>query len=109
MPSSSDVEDNKIISAIGYISVLCLIPLLMAKDSPFAQFHAKQGVVLFIAEVIVFILNGILAFIPFLGWLVALVLNIGVVVFAIWGIIKALQGEKWEMPILGPYAKKLKL
>ncbi len=106
---SSDVEDNKVIAAIGYITVLCLVPLMMAKDSPFAQHHAKQGLVLFIAEVVIFFLNGILAFIPIIGWLVAVVLNVGVVVLALMGIMKSLQGEKWEMPLLGQYAKKIKI
>lgn len=105
----SDVDDNKVIAAIGYISILCLIPLMMAKESPFAQFHAKQGLVLFIVEVIVFFLNGILAFIPVLGWLVAVVINLGVLALALLGIYKALQGEKWEMPLLGSYAKQLKI
>ncbi len=105
----SDVEENKVIAAIGYISVLCLVPLFMAKESPYAQFHAKQGVVLFIAEVIMFFLNGILAFIPVIGWLVAVVLNLGLLALAVMGIYQALQGVKWEMPVLGPYAKKLKI
>jgi len=106
---SQDIEDNKAIAAIGYLSILCLIPLLMAKDSPFAQFHAKQGLVLFIAEVVVFFLNGFLALIPFIGWFAMVVLNIALLLLALAGLIKAYNGEKWEMPILGAYAKKLNI
>ena len=44
--SSKDVEENKAMAAIGYLGILFLIPLLANKDSPFAQYHAKQGMVL---------------------------------------------------------------
>ncbi len=47
-----DVEENKIMAVIAYFGILCLIPLLAKKDSPYAQFHAKQGLVLFITGII---------------------------------------------------------
>ena len=47
-----DVENNKVIAAIGYIWILCLVPLFLRRRSAFAQFHAKQGLVLFILEII---------------------------------------------------------
>lgn len=96
-------------AAIGYVFILCFIPLLMAKDSAFAQYHAKQGLVLFIVEIVIMIISNILVFIPVLGWFVMMVLNLAVVILSIIGILKALEGEMWEMPVLGQYAKKLKL
>ncbi len=104
-----DVNDNKALAAIGYVFILCFIPLLMAKDSKYAQFHAKQGLVLFIVEVILMVVSNILIFIPILGWFVMMVLYLAVVVASIVGILKALEGEMWEMPVLGDYAKKLKI
>ena len=41
MGDPKDVEENKLIAAVGYLGILFLIPLLAKKDSPFAQFHAK--------------------------------------------------------------------
>jgi uncharacterized membrane protein len=32
--------------AIGYISFLCVLPLVLLRDSKFAQFHGKQALVL---------------------------------------------------------------
>lgn len=108
-PEKADVEKTKVVAAIGYISILCFIPLLLERDSKYAQFHAKQGIVLLVVEVAIFLLSGVLAFIPVLGWLVLMILNISVVVLAIMGIIKALDGELWEMPVLGQYAKKINI
>ncbi|EKD47008.1 MAG: hypothetical protein ACD_66C00259G0004, partial [uncultured bacterium] len=43
-----DIEDNKVLAALSYIFILCFVPLLLARDSKFAQYHAKQGLVLFV-------------------------------------------------------------
>ncbi|MBT3230546.1 DUF4870 domain-containing protein [Candidatus Uhrbacteria bacterium] len=104
-----DVDDNKALAALGYVFILCFIPLLMAKDSKFAQFHAKQGLVLFIVEVVLMVVSNILIFIPILGWFVMMIAYLAVTIAAIAGILKALEGEMWEMPVLGDYAKKLKI
>lgn len=99
-----DIEENKVIAAIGYLGILFLVPLLLKKESKFALFHAKQGLVLFIVEVILMILGWIpiLSFLVFLIW-------IGVVVLIVMGIVQALQGQYWKMPLLGDYAEKIKI
>lgn len=96
-----DVEENRVIAAIGYIWILCLVPLFLKRNSQFAQFHAKQGLVLFVAE----IFGWLIYWIPLIGWL----LGIFVLLMAIMGIMSALQGRYWEMPILGKYARKINL
>lgn len=100
-----DIEKNKAMAVLSYIGILCLIPLLAAKESKFAQFHAKQGLVLFLAEIVV----GILYAIPvinvvmfFIGW----ILYILVLILAIMGIVYTLQGKYWKMPVLGGLAEK---
>ena len=98
---SKDIEENKSIAAIGYIWILCFIPLLLKRDSKFAQFHAKQALVLFIVEVIV----GFIVWVPFIGW----ILGLAVLVLAIMGILQALQGNYWEMPLIGQFAKKFNI
>lgn len=92
-----DIEENKVVAAIGYLGILCLIPLLTKKDSPFAQAHAKQGVVVAI--------GWVLWWVPVIGWLLTLPL---LVVMAI-GIIQALSGKFWEIPVLYDLSKKINL
>ena len=101
---SKDVEQNKAIAAIGYLGILFLIPLLAAKNSPFAQYHAKQGLVLFIFGIIV----SAVGVIPFLGWVVASVGGILVLILFIMGIINALGGQMKPLPVIGSYAEKFK-
>lgn len=103
-----DIGETKVLAAIGYISILCLVPLLLARESKYAQYHAKQGLVLFVVELVVMFVSMIFGWIPVIGWLAVFVMYISVLILAIVGIIKALQGEMWEMPLIGKYAKTLK-
>ena len=90
-----DIADNKVYAILSYIWILFLVPLLAAKESKFARFHANQGLVLFIVSIIV----GILAFIPVIGWLLGIVTFI----LAVIGIINAAQGKAKELPIIGKF------
>lgn len=97
---NNKVSDDRVFATMSYLWALCLIPLLMKRGNAFIQGHAKQGFLLFLFEIVMWVLM----FIPplyFIGMLVA-------VVFSIIGILHALQGKEWEMPVLGVYAKKLK-
>ncbi|MFA6255056.1 MAG: hypothetical protein WC675_03415 [Patescibacteria group bacterium] len=94
--SQLNPQEKKIWAAVGYLWILSLVALAARKDNDFVRFHASQGALLFVISVVFW-------FIPGLGWL----LNIVVGIAAIVGIIKALQGEKWELPIVGGWAKGL--
>lgn len=121
--SEKDINDGKPLAAVGYFP-LCgmptfLIPMLAAKENPFAQYHAKQAAVLYIAGfaggVVVLMINvilGILASVSgvsalgCLGTLLYLPL-LGLFVLMVIGIINALQGQAKEIPLLGQYSSKL--
>src|SRR3989338_1141983 len=97
-------KDARILAAIGYLWILCLLPLLGRRESEFAQFHGKQGLVLTIASFIVWLV----AWVPVVGWIIGFFGTIGLLVLAVTGIQKAMQGQYWEMPVLGKYAKQIK-
>lgn len=105
----SDIEENKLIAFIGYFWLLCLVPLLAKKDSPYAQFHGKQGLALAIAVTIWWVASWILGLIPVLGWIIIVLGNI--VLFVLWliGIINALSGKTNKLPIIGDLAEKIKI
>lgn len=98
---AKDIEANKVMAALSYLSILVLIPLLTKKNSKFVQTHAKQGLALFIVEVIV----TFIVWIPFIGWLAALL----VLIVSLWGFIVALQGKFQAIPGLYDLAKKLNI
>ena len=103
--ATKEIDDNKVIAAIGYLGILCLIPLLAKKDSAFAMHHGKNGLVLLIAWLILWVGN----IIPVLGQIIWVLGSLVLLVMVIIGISRALAGEKWDMPVLGQYTDKIKL
>lgn len=98
---TKDIDDNKLMAALSYVGVLCLIPLLGMKNSRFAQENAKQGLLLFL----VWIAGSLVFWFPLFGWLAA----IAVFVVNVIAFLKCLQGEFWEIPLLGQYRSKINL
>ncbi len=90
-----DIEDNKGIAVLSYVWILFLVPLLSKKESKFAQANAKQGMVLFVAELIC-------AIIPVVGW----ILGVVALVFAIIAIVNTLEGKYWKIPVLHDLSQK---
>lgn len=100
---AKDAADNKWVALLGYFGILFLIPLLASPDSKFARFHANQGLVLFLACVVMEIASGIVGWIPVLGWLAALAINVALIALAIMGMVNAYNGKAKELPIIGKF------
>lgn len=109
MEKNNDVENNKVMGILAYLGPLVFVPMFAAKDSPFARFHANQGLVLFIAEGAYTILEIILGIIFYaiswtLGSIMGTILGliwILFVVLAVLGIVNASKGEEKPLPIIG--------
>jgi len=105
-------SDRTIMLVLSYLGILCLIPLLVKKDDPEVQWHAKNGTALFAVEVIVFIIRIMLIFIriPFLGCGLAVVFCViwlGFLVISIMAIMKAVKGERFRIPLVTDFAEKM--
>jgi len=105
MADEKDIAEGKLFAVIGYIGILCLLPLLLKKENSFARFHGKQGLVLFLGEVI-FSFIGV---IPFLGWIIGFIGILLCGVFSIIGIIQALSGNEWRAPVVADLADKINI
>lgn len=105
----NDIKSNKVMALLSYFSILVLIPIFAAPNSRFARFHANQGLVLAIAEIIwsvvANIVTAIIALIlPFLGGLLGVILNLVSILFlvlAIIGIVNVANGQAKDLPIIG--------
>ena len=101
------IKKNKkdLTAILSYLGILFLIPLLVDKDKEFKHFHAKQGMVLFIAEII----TAMFAAVPVLGWFGAPILYIAWLILSIIGITNVLEGNKKELPYIGHFADKFNI
>lgn len=96
-PDTKDVTDNKLMAVFAYI--IFFIPLIAARESKFAMYHANQGLLVFLAAVIINIVGSI---IPLIGWFLIIPLgNLAVLAYVIIGIINAVNGVQKPLPLIG--------
>ncbi len=100
-----ELQEGKIFAVIGYLGILCIIPLLLKKENRFALFHGKQGLVLFIGEIGAAIIN----IVPILGQLVWILAVMIFGILSLVGIVQSLMGNYWKMPIIGDIAEKISI
>ena len=109
-PQSSGADgDDNLMAALSYLGILVIVPLLVKKDSAYVKSHAKQGLVLLIAEIVFGFIAWLLVFIPVIGWLIEVIVWLFFLIVIIMGIVKALSGETWKMPVFGSLADKFKI
>jgi uncharacterized membrane protein len=98
---------------LGFITGIVF--LVLEKQNKFVRFHAAQSIAVSVALVVLSIalsiLSGVLAFIPILGWIVALLLSVvlGFGSFILWLVLmfKAFGGHEWEVPFAGQWARRI--
>jgi uncharacterized membrane protein len=103
-----DADQHRMLGVLCYLGFLCFLPLVMAKESPYAKYHANQGFVLFLLEIAIciflYIMAIFLAMLPgFLGFLNAVfgLLYLGPLILAILGIVNAAAGKCVPLPVIG--------
>jgi uncharacterized membrane protein len=105
MAEDNELQEGKIFAVIGYLGILCLIPLLLKKENKFALFHGKQGLVLFLGEFVFFFIS----IIPLLGWFIGFLGILICGILSLIGIIQALIGNYWRMPVVADIADKFNI
>jgi uncharacterized membrane protein len=97
--------NNMVMGILSYLGVLVIIPYIVAKNNSVVKFHVKQGLVLLGIEVIVWILGYVAGPLA----LLLLIVNLGVLVLSIIGIINVVQGNQKELPLVGKFAKNINI
>lgn len=118
---AKDIADNKTMAVLSYFGPLVLIPILAAKESRFARYHANQGLVLFIVDVAYGIVQAILMAIlrgifpwnwnyGLLGGRGAIFSILSTVLSLVWivigilaiiGVVNAVKGRAKALPVIG--------
>ena len=95
-------KSEKFIAGIGYFGYLCVLPLVLKKDSEFCQYHGKQALIL---AIVFTFLDIVSLFLPGGMGLMA-VLHVMISAFAF---TKANSGKLWNLPVFGDMSRKLPL
>lgn len=93
--TSKDIKDNKGMAMLAYL--IFFLPLIVAKDSKFAKYHANQGLIVLIVGIVGKIIFGLLS--TLLSWL----WSFAIIALIVIGIKNAYEGKAEELPIIGKY------
>ena len=129
-PATGSGLDPKVAAALSYIWIVGLIFFFIEKENRFIRFHALQSIMFGIANSVIMAVLAVVAVIltfafsiggavvgggigfavQLLVWVVWLIFWLFVLVFLVglvFAAVKAYQGQKFKLPIIGNMAEKI--
>ncbi|RMH17747.1 MAG: hypothetical protein D6696_14950 [Acidobacteria bacterium] len=104
-PAGGGSSNRSIMLVLSYLWLLALIPLLVEKEDREVQWHAKHGIVLMVAEFLVWIVLMVLSSIlSCLAGIIAMFVWLAIVILHVMMIVQALNGKRMLIPGLSHYA-----
>lgn len=94
---------TKLAAGCSYLGILCFIPLLGERDDRFIQFHARQGLVIWLWGLVSLLLLPS----PF-GQSFFAFSATGILAFSIFGVISIALGKTWQLPLVFEIAELLR-
>ena len=96
---------------LGLITGIVFLVLAPYNQNKFVRFHAFQAIFFHVAFIGIYVVETIIAMM--LPWslsvimsLVGMVIGLGGLAIWVWLIVKAYQGEKFKLPVIGDLAEK---
>lgn len=112
-PPAGQASPNRgLMIVLSYLWLLALVPLLAEKDDPEVQWHAKHGLVLFGAEIVLGILFAIFfALVAAIdlgcsGCLFQWIYSLAILVLHVVCIVKGLNGQRLLIPGISPLVER---
>ena len=109
-PGSAPSNNRNVMIVLSYLWLLALVPLLTEKDDKEVQWHAKHGIVLMVAELIMWvIINAIIVITGPIGCIFALImplLALAQLALHIMCMLKGINGGRLRIPGLSEFADK---
>lgn len=94
-------DNRKVMSILSYIGPLVIVSYITSKDDPVVKFHIKQGLVLFVLEIAMWVIGMMI----WMFWPILQIVNLALLVLSVIGIMNAVNGRQKELPFVGSYAK----
>lgn len=110
-PKPDMTNDNRgIMIVLSYLWLLALVPFLVESEDQDIRWHAKHGLVLLGAEIILMVVLSVFLQIPFLGCFIILplflVVSFGILILHVVCIVKGIQGNRFLIPKISEFADK---
>lgn len=102
--SSTGIQPNVAALLCYLVGIITgIVFFVIEKENKFVKFHAMQSIITF---GFFFILGIVLMFIPVIGWAILPITYVIQLILWIILMIKAYQGEKFKLPIIGDIAEQ---
>jgi len=108
MPGKFHFTNSTILASLSYLGPLVFIPFIVGRGDSFVTFHTKQGLIVFAISVMCWLLSGFLMMSVPLVFILQII-NIGILILIVIGILNALQKKEAILPLVGKYASHIKL
>ena len=100
-------DNGKTVAIVSYLTIIgWIIAYVMYgnKKQQLSAYHIRQSLGIMITGVLFYVLQFMLLFVPFIGWLISLIMiPLGLLLFVAWilGLIAAINGEEKPVPFIG--------
>ena len=100
-------DNGKTVAIVSYLTIIgWIIAYVMYgnKKQQLSAYHIRQSLGIMITGVLFYVLQFMLLFVPFIGWLISLIMiPLGLLLFVAWimGLIAAINGEEKPVPYIG--------
>jgi hypothetical protein len=111
---SEPSPNRAVMIVLAYLWPLALVPLLVEKDDPEVQWHAKHGIVLMVAEIVLLAAFGMVTSVISLATfglgcvlsMLAIFVWIGILGIHVTAIIRGINGGRLIVPGVSDYANR---
>lgn len=104
-PVQAGLSDNAA-GALAYVTIIPAIIFLIVEPfnkNSYVRFHSWQCIFL---SIVAFVIHTILSLIPIIGWVLIPFASLGFLVVWIIVLLKALKGQRYQLPLIGKYAEQ---
>jgi uncharacterized membrane protein len=101
--AQSGLSDNAA-GALAYVTIIPAIIFLIVEPynrNAYIRFHSWQSIFFCVAA---FAVHIVLSLIPVIGWILIPLASLGFLILWIILVLKALKGERYQLPIIGKFA-----
>ncbi len=105
-PSGLNENSTCGLAYLTFIPAIIFLVTAPYNQSANVRFHSWQSIFLNVAAFAAMFLHIVLAFIPFIGWIISLLISLGFLVLWLILIINAFNGKRINIPFLSDLAAK---
>ena len=107
-------DQDRVLLVFDYLGPLAIVSLLASRRE-FVKWHAKQGLLLFLAAMVIYVvlkplwvlMDWLLPFLGELFWACMGMIGVGLLLLMMFCVVRALEGERFKIPILGELADRI--